>query len=429
MNDFGPPPPVLERQPRLPAPEDDAAKPPPPAPDARSARARWRFGPAALALLFGALAVGMWRHYTQYRQVMQTAEQEADFFPNARVMMVRQRYGRMDVSLPGTTLAYEQANIYARASGYVAKRFVDIGDHVKKGQLLAEIAAPEVEDQIAQYLNSLQQAHETREQNRAEQSLARVTWGRDSVLVKQGWATMQQGDTDRYNLQSQSHATQAARFNTDAMQAELRYYDQQKIYQRVMAPFDGVITQRDIDVGSLIAADATSGTPMFSEVQSHVIRVWVYVPQDAAFGVKPGIQAIVRVPAMPDLTFHGTVTRIAEALQPGTRTLLTEVDVPNPNGALSPGLYCTVELKVPRMTAALIVPASALIFNQNGMHVGVVDNNGVVHMHKITITADFGTEVEVSGGVKAGDEVVIQPPVDLADGDKVRPDIVEPAGT
>jgi RND family efflux transporter MFP subunit len=423
MNHSDKAPPVLEARPEMPAPEPDTAS------DRTSARTRRRFGLAVLALLLGALAVGVWQHREQYRQVMQTAEQEADFAPNARVMMVRQLYGRMDVSLPGTTLAYDQANIYARASGYVAKRFVDIGDHVKKGQLLAEITAPEVEDQVAQYLNSLQQAHETREQNQAQQSLARVTWGRDAVLVRQGWATLEQGDTDRYTLQAQSHATQASRFNTDAMQAELRYYDQQKIYQRVVAPFDGVISQRDIDVGSLIAADATSGTPMFSEVESDVIRVWVYVPQDAAFGVKPGIQAIVRIPAMPDLTFQGTVTRIADALQPGTRTLLTEVDVPNANGTLSPGLYCTVELKVPRTAAALIIPAPALIFNQNGMHVAVVDNNGVVHMHKITITADLGTEVEVSGGVKPGDEVVIQPPVDLADGDKVRPVIVEPAGT
>jgi RND family efflux transporter MFP subunit len=422
MNDVDGPP-VLEARPRLPAPDENAAS------SRRSARARRRVGLGLLALLVGALAVGVWRHREQYRQVMQSAEQEADFVPNARVMMVRQRYGRMDVSLPGTTLAFTQANIYARASGYVLKRFVDIGDRVKKGQLLAEITAPEVEDQVAQYLNSLQQAHETREQNQAQQSLARVTWGRDAVLVKQGWATAQQGDTDRFNLQAQSHATRASRFNTDAMLAELQYYDQQKIYQRVVAPFNGIITQRNIDVGSLITADAASGTPMFSEVQSDVIRVWLYVPQDAAFGVKPGIAAVVRVPAMPDLTFHGTVTRIADALQPGTRTLLTEVDVPNAKGALSPGLYCTVELKVPRMAAALIVPASALIFNQNGMHVAVVDDNGVVHMHKITITADFGTEVEVSGGVKTGDEVVIQPPVDLADGDKVRAVIVEPAGT
>ena len=151
----------------------------------------------------------------------------------------------------------------------------------------------------------------------------------------------------------------------------------------------------------------------------HVIRVWVYVPQDDAFGVKPGIEAVLRVPAMPDLTFHGTVTRIADALQPGTRTLLTEVDVPNPDSALQPGMYCTVELKVPRTAPALIVPASAIIFNQDGMQVAAVEN-GVVHLHKITITTDYGTEVEVNEGVKPGDQVILQPPVNLSDGERSR---------
>ena len=161
---------------------------------------------------------------------------------------------------------------------------------------------------------------------------------------------------------------------------------------------------------------------------SDVIRVWIYVPQDSAFGVKPGIEAAIRVPAMPNLTFHGSVTRIADALQPGTRTLLTEVDVPNPDGALQSGVYCTVELKIPRQSPALIVPASAIIFNQNGMQVAVVEN-GVAHLHKMTITTDYGTEVEISEGVKDGDQVILQPPVNLADGDKVQTTVEPQAPT
>ena len=189
-----------------------------------------------------------------------------------------------------------------------------------------------------------------------------------------------------------------------------------------------MITQRNIDVGSLIAADASGGTSMFSLIHSDVIRVWVYVPQDDAFGVKPGVEAVIRVPAMPNLTFHGQVARIADALQPGTRTLLTEVDVPNPDGALQPGVYCTVELKIPRQSPALTVPASAIIFNQDGMQVAVVEN-GVVHLNKITITTDYGTEVEVSEGVKEGDQVILQPPVNVADGDKVNIINATPAPT
>jgi RND family efflux transporter MFP subunit len=241
-------------------------------------------------------------------------------------------------------------------------------------------------------------------------------------------AKIEQGDTDRYSLQAQQHATQAANYNAAATQAQLSYFNQQKVYQKVVAPFDGVITQRNIDVGSLITADATSGTSMFSMTHSNVIRVWVYVPQDDAFGVKPGIEAVIRVPAMPNLTFHGNVTRIADALQPGTRTLLTEVDVPNPDGALQPGVYCTVELKIPRQSPALIVPASAIIFNQDGMQVAVVDN-GIVHLRKVAITTDYGTEVEVNEGVKPGDQVILQPPVNLADGAKVKTINVTPAPT
>jgi RND family efflux transporter MFP subunit len=376
-------------------------------------------GLGVLVLFTCALALGVWRHYQQHQQVMETAEQQADFVPRVRIDTVAQRFGNLDVTLPATTLGFDEASIYARASGYVMKRFVDIGDHVKAGQLLAEITAPEIEDQIAQYQNSVQQAQATHGQNHAQQLLDQVTWGRDAVLVHDGWVTHQQGDVDRFTLQAQQNATQAAQYNAGAMQAQLSYYNQQRVYQQVVAPFDGVITQRNIDVGSLITADATTGTSMFSMTDSDVIRVWVYVPQDDAFGVKPGIEAIIRVPAMPNLTFHGKVTRIADALQPGTRTLLTEVDIPNPHGGLQPGVYCTVELEIPRTSPALIVPASAIIFNQNGMQVAVVEN-GVVHLHKIAITTDYGTEVQVNAGVKDGDQVVLQPPVNLADGDKVQ---------
>jgi len=144
--------------------------------------------------------------------------------------------------------------------------------------------------------------------------------------------------------------------------------------------------------------------------------------------VKPDVDAVIRVPAMPNLTFRGKVTRIADALQPGTRTLLTEVDIPNPDGALQPGVYCTVELKIPRQSPALIVPASAIIFNQGGMQVAVVED-GVARLHKIAITTDYGTEVEVNKGVKDGDKVILQPPVNLADGNKVQVVPDPPAAT
>src|SRR6201998_598433 len=387
--------------PLLPAPDRDAPETPPSGPSRRRGPGGRLLGLGVLLLFIAALGLGVWRHYQQHRQVMDTAEQQANFVPNVRVEQVAQRQGSLHVSLPGTTLAFEAANIYARASGYVLKRYVDIGDHVKAGQLLAEITAPEVEAQVAQYQNSLQQAQATVRQNEAQRASQDVTSRRISVLARDSWATQELADTDRYNFQAQEHATTAAQYNAAATEQQLKYYNQQKIYQQVVAPFDRVITQRNIDVGSLITADAAGGTSMFSLIHSDVIRVWVYVPQDAAFGVKPGVEAVIRVPAMPNLTFHGKVARIADALQPGTRTLLTEVDIPNPDGALQPGVYCTVELKIPRPAPALIVPASAIIFNQNGMQVATVDS-GVAHLHKISITADYGTEDALNEGVKDG---------------------------
>ena len=189
-------------------------------------------------------------------------------------------------------------------------------------------------------------------------------------------------------------------------------------FQSVVAPFDGVITQRNIDVGSLVQADATSGTFLFTLVHSGTLRIQLYVPQDQAFGVAPGVDAVIRVPEMPDREFPGRVTRIANALQPGSRTLLTEIDVPNPDYVLSPGVYCTVELKIPRKTPSLIVPAEAIVFNRDGLNVAVVEN-GVAHIHHVTVVRDLGTAVEVSAGVKDTDQAILNPPVDLTDGHKV----------
>jgi RND family efflux transporter MFP subunit len=154
-------------------------------------------------------------------------------------------------------------------------------------------------------------------------------------------------------------------------------------------------------------------------MQSDVIRRQVFVPQDQAFGVRPGIDAVVHVPEIPGRTFDGKVTRIANALQPGTRTLLAEIDISNPDGTLTPGTYCTIELHIPRKVPSLLVPADAVIFNAGGVHVAVLEN-GVAHMRDISIARDLGTEVEVRDGVKAGDQVILNPPIELVDGSKAQ---------
>jgi RND family efflux transporter MFP subunit len=374
-------------------------------------------GAALLLLLPGSLVAGALRHRETVRSVAATAEQQRSLVPNVRVAAVRPSDGMMTVSLPATTTAFEAANIFARTSGYIEKRYVDIGDQVKAGTLLAEIIAPELDHQISEAQATLKQDQATLHQTEASRDLARVTNARDSGLVKQGWLTLQQGDNDRLTLAAQESAVGVAQSNIAAQEAQIKVLGQEKDYQRVVAPFDGVVTQRYIDNGSLVQSGSTM---MYTMMHSNVIRIQLYVPQDEAFGVEPGVKAVVHVPEIPNRDFPGTVTRIARALQPGSRTLLTEIDVPNPDGALSPGIYCVVDLHIPRKTPSFVVPADAIIFNENGLHVAVV-RNGAVRLQKISIARDFGKQVEVREGVAAGDLVVLNPRVDIANGSKVAP--------
>jgi RND family efflux transporter MFP subunit len=385
------------------------------------------FALGGFMLLAGGLSLGAWGNYLQQREVMETAKQERDFVPSLRVATVEASPGTVSVTLPGTTAAFATANIYARATGYIANRNVDIGDRVKAGDLLVQLAVPELDDQISQNQATLNQLKSALDQAEAGRKLAEVTWGRDEPLVKKGWVTLQQGDVDLQTLKAREAAVAVAQHNVTAQESLVRQLHQNRDYASVVAPFDGAITQRNVDVGSLVQGNATSGTFMFEIMQQDVIRVWAYVPQDAAFGVAPGIGAIVRVPELPDHDFPGTVTRIADALQSGTRTLLTEIDIPNPDGALTPGIYCTVELQIPRKTPSLSVPADAIIFNRNGMQVAVV-SKGKTEIRKVRVKRDLGTRLEVDTGITAGDQVILNPPVNLVDGSKVqaRPEAAAP---
>src|SRR5271167_2963411 len=407
-------------------PEREVEHGPPPRGASRAGRRLLGLG--ALAILSGAVGYGAWRHYQLHTEVIATAEQARDFVPTVLTSPVRASAPTMSVVWPGSTQAFAAAEIYARATGYIDKRNVDIGDRVKQGELLAELAVPEQDDQISQNEATLNQLRAALDQAQANLKLAQVTWDRDHPLVNEGWATQQQGTIDVQTLKADDAAVGVARANVAAQERLLTTLRQNRDYALVRAPFNGVITQRNVDVGSLVQGNANTGTFMFEVMQRDVIRVFVYVPQDEAFGVAPGIDAIVRVPEKPNREFPGKVTRIADALQSGTRTLLTEIDIPNPDDALSPGVYCTVELKIPRPTASFVVPAEAIIFNRNGLQVAVV-NDGKAEIRKLNVTRDFGTWVEADTGVKSGEQVILNPPVNLIDGGKVqiRPDATAPA--
>jgi RND family efflux transporter MFP subunit len=331
---------VLKPMPEMPEADDrvvlvgrDTALPPAIAPGA--GRNTLRMFLVAALLLGGGVAFGMWRHSLAEAEVNATSEQPRGIVPAVRVTTVHANDGMTMALLPASTDAFEAANIMARISGYVAKRYVDIGDH-KAEQLLAEISAPELDHQIAQAQATLALSEAALNQAKAKREIASVTWNRDSNLAGQGWITSQQADTERLNLRAQEAAVTVAQANIRAQQAQLEVLLQLKAYQRVVAPFDGIVTQRNIDNGSLVQADIAGGIAVFTVMHSDVIRVQAYVPQDQVSGLQKGVGAIVRVAEMPGVEFRGTVARVASALQPGTRTLLTEIDVPNHEGLLTP---------------------------------------------------------------------------------------------
>jgi multidrug efflux pump subunit AcrA (membrane-fusion protein) len=228
--------------------------PAPTLPDRPRKPRRWTarlLGLGALLALIGGIAFGAWRYEVQHHEAVATAERRANFVPEVRVGTVKASDATMVISLPGSTSAFTEANIFARASGYIDKRNVDIGDHVKQGQLLAQITAPELDHQIQQAEANLSQTQATLRQNQANADLANVTWQRDKPLVEKGWVTPQQGDSDRLGLQAQQATIGVAQSNIAAQQAQISVLHQQKDYQSVVAPFDGVNTQRNIDLGSL----------------------------------------------------------------------------------------------------------------------------------------------------------------------------------
>jgi RND family efflux transporter MFP subunit len=373
-------------------------------------------------LLCTTLGIGLWRHRVR-ANVMAAADELGQATHKVRTALVRANPNIISVRLPAVTQPFAQADIYTRASGYISQREVDIGSSIKTGQLLVAIAAPEVDHQIAQAEGTLASLQHALHRATANRDLAQDTWNRDSHLVQQGDVSEQVGDTDRLNLEAQNAAVAAAAANVQAQAAQLQVLRQQKAYLSVVAPFNGIVTQRNVDVGDLVQANAAGGTFLFTVMQTDTMRIWVYVPQGEAFGVAPGVEAVLRVPEIHDHAFPGRVTRTANALQPDTRTLLTEIDVPNPDQALSPGLYCTVELRVPRKTPSLIVPSDAIIFNHNGHSVAIVED-GTARIRPVNVVRDFGTTVEVNRGVQDGDQVILAPPIDLTDGRKV---VISPA--
>jgi RND family efflux transporter MFP subunit len=339
--------------------------------------------------------------------------------PSVRTMIAKAEEAPREIELTGNMAAFDSATLFARATGYISTRNVDIGSRVHKGDVLAVIAAPDLDQQLTQAKAQLEQYAASVQQAQANADLGEVTNQRTARLVAQGWSSQQQGDTDRLTAESRSAAVAVAKANVLAQQAAVNRLEQLTQFEHITAPFDGVVTSRLIDVGSLVTADASSGTSLFSVARTDVLRVQVFVPQAFSFGLKDGDPATVTVSELPGQVFHGKVARNAQALSAGTRTLLTEVDVDNKESVLSAGLYSVIHLQVRRPNPVITIPSQAVIFNQDGLKIAVV-SDGKVELRKIDLEFDSGATLEIRAGLKAGEHVILSPPANITDGMRVQ---------
>jgi RND family efflux transporter MFP subunit len=375
-------------------------------------------GFALVAALTGLVGFGIWSkssHDAEAEAILQT---RLNAVPRVRTITAKAEESPRTIELTGNMAAFDSATLFARATGYIGTRNVDIGSKVNKGDVLAVIAAPDLDKQLTQGKAQLEQFEASVQQAQANADLGQVTNQRTARLVIQGWSSQQQGDSDRLTADSRTAALAVAKANVRAQQAAVNRLEQLTEFENVTAPFDGVVTSRFTDVGSLVTADANSGTPLFSFARTDVLRVQVFVPQAFSFGLKDGDPATVTVSELPGQVFHGKVARNAQVLSPGTRTLLIEVDIENKDGMLTAGLYSVIRLQVRRSNPVITIPSQAVIFDEDGLKVGVV-SEGKVELRKIDLDLDNGASVDIRAGLKAGDHVILSPPANVANGMRV----------
>jgi RND family efflux transporter MFP subunit len=327
--------------------------------------------------------------------------------PTVNVARPKQGAPQTEIVLPGNMQAFTDSPIYARTNGYLKKWYVDIGGRVKAGQLLAEIETPEVDQQLQQARSQLNTA-------KANFNLAQITSNRYQEL--KGTDSVAQQDVD--NALGSERANAAT---VSAAEYQVRYLEQLESFKNIYAPFDGIITVRNTDVGHLINSGAgTAAAELFHIAAIHTLRVYINVPQQFSPAAKTGLPATLTLQEFPGRQFKGRLVRTANAIDLATRTLLVEVDVDNPTGELLPGAFAEVHLAVPSGAPTFILPVSALIFRAQGLQVGVVKDGNHAQLANIILGRDFGSEVEVVSGIQTDDQVIINPPDSLISGEEVR---------
>jgi RND family efflux transporter MFP subunit len=393
---------VLQQKPK---PDSTAAH----APASSGKREQKRGGRLILFLLVSLVCLAALAFYGLMNRSVTTAklEQQATEAASQQIVTVvkpQRLPASVSVELPGQTQAYVQAPVFAQTSGYVKTWYFDIGAKVKAGDVLAQIDTPQVDQQLNQAKATLKEAL-------AALDLSRVTYQRDQDLLQRRVIAQQDFDTAASDLgvkQATVNAAEAAVLSLQALED----------FKIVKAPFDGIVTARNTDIGAMI--NSGSGNPLFIVAQVKPLRVYVNVPEGMAQDVAVGAGAELTFNEFPGREFTGKIVRTAGAIDPGSRTLLTEVDVPNESGELYPGAYTQVRLVTGASSQTVLVPANTLLFRSEGAAVGVVDQNNVVELKKIKIGRDLGNQLEVTQGVGVDDRIIVNPSDSLASGQKVK---------
>ena len=379
-----------------------------PSPDGFHPRTGGRIAILVAAAAFAALALliysGIHSRAAAESRLKQRTEEAA--IPTVAVVFPKEGAPTQEIVLPGNTQAFSDAPIYARTSGYLKRWYFDIGAHVQKGQLLAQIETPEVDQQLQQARADLHTAQ-------ANLNIAKITAARWQDLVSTGSVSQQETDQAVNNL---SAVTAAA----ESSAANVRRLEQLQAFEKVYAPFDGIITARNTDIGALIDAGAsTQPRQLFHIAAIRKLRLYVAVPEVYSRAARSGAPATLTLDEFPGQTFHGTLVRNANSIDIASRTLLVEVDVDNPTGQLLPGAYVFVHLKLPDQTRSVTIPSNTLIFRKEGLQVGLV-RNGKAELVPVKIGRDYGNSVEIVSGLQPTDAVIVDPSDSLVAGMQVR---------
>jgi membrane fusion protein, multidrug efflux system len=377
---------------------------PPDVPPAPTGRAKLLIGVALLVLLIAGIITFVDRRSEGNALAKET---EMVAIPTVAVVQPHAETGNDELVLPGNLLAFEESPIFARTNGYLLRWYKDIGSHVKKGELLAAIDTPEVDQELSQ-------ARANREQIKAALALAKISADRWENLRKSDSVSQQETD-------QQASGYQQALANLAASDANVRRLEQLESFKNVYAPFTGVLTRRTVDPGALINAGAqANGRELFDIALVDPLRVYVSVPQAYAPSMKVGVKAVVTLQEFPGEKFLGTIARTADAIDPATRTLNTEVDVPNKDGKLLPGSFGQVHFATGTTVQRITIPVNTMLFRAQGAQVAVVDKDSKVHLRSINIGRDYGATLEILGGIDTSDQIVINPSDSLEDGQQVN---------